>query len=139
MIKTRFYRLAIWVILMALLGGCASTSVSGLQATEIIYRDWEGVMPQSVLDDFTKETGIKVNFQPYPSPEEAVADIKSGKICDLIVLENQLIPPLVANGTLAEPNYKNIPNFNNIAANFRDLTYDPGNRHSVPYSWGQPA
>jgi spermidine/putrescine transport system substrate-binding protein len=29
-----------------------------------------------------------------------------------------------------------VPNFNNISANFRDLVYDPGNKYSIPYSWG---
>jgi len=37
---------------------------------------------------------------------------------------------------LTEINYQNVPNFKNISANFRDLVNDPGNRHSIPYSWG---
>jgi spermidine/putrescine transport system substrate-binding protein len=37
---------------------------------------------------------------------------------------------------LAEIDYRNVPNFKNISANFRDLTYDPGNRHTIPYTWG---
>lgn len=134
-------RFAFLLLCAGLLTGCAAPAPAPPAApattpTEIIYRDWEGVMPQSVLDDFTAETGIKVKFLPYLSQEDAVAEIKAGKTCDVIILENQLIPLLVADGTLAELNYENIPNFNNISANFRDLTYDPRNRHSVPYSWG---
>jgi len=33
-------------------------------------------------------------------------------------------------------NFSHLPNFKYVSANFRDLTYDPGNRHSVPNSWG---
>jgi spermidine/putrescine-binding protein len=29
----------------------------------------------------------------------------------------------------------NVPNFNNIPANFRDLGYDRGNKYSIPYLW----
>lgn len=137
MVKTKLYWLVGVLALAILLAGCApAASAAQPEVTEITYADWEGVMPQSILDDFAKETGINVTYLPYQSPEEAVADVKSGKIYDVLVLENQLVPLLIEDGTLAELNYKNIPNFNNISANFRDLVYDPGNRHSVPYSWG---
>lgn len=135
MIKKITIRLAFMFVLLGLLMGCVPTPQPA-KTVEIIYRDWEGVMPQSILDDFTKETGIKVTYLPYQSPEEAVADMKSGQIYDMVVLESELIPPLVDDGMLSEINYKNIPNFKNISANFRDLVYDPGNSHSVPYSWG---
>ncbi len=29
-----------------------------------------------------------------------------------------------------------MPNTKNLSVNFRDLIYDPGNRHSIPYNWG---
>jgi spermidine/putrescine transport system substrate-binding protein len=137
MLKAILYKFMFVLIIAGLLTGCApAVSASQAEVAEITYRDWEGVMPQSILDDFTKETGIKVNYLPYQSQEDAIAEMKSGKVYDVVILENQLIPPLVKDGTLAEINYKNVPNFNNISANFRDLIYDPGNRHSVPYSWG---
>lgn len=135
MFKTMLSRVTSLLVLFGLLMGCAPANQQ-TKAVEIIYRDWEGVMPQSVLDDFTKETGIQVTYLPYQSQEEAIAEMKAGKVYDLVVLESEFVPPLVADGTLAEINYQNIPNFKNISANFRDLVYDPGNRHSVPYSWG---
>ncbi len=52
------------------------------------------------------------------------------------MVENQFIPALVRADLLAEINYRNVPNFKNIAPNFRDLAYDPNNKHTVPYSWG---
>jgi spermidine/putrescine transport system substrate-binding protein len=135
MFKKNIFHLVLIFILFGFLMSCANATQSPV-SVEIIYRDWEGVMPQSVLDDFTKETGVHVVYLPYQSQEEAVAEMKSGKIYDVVVLESQLIPPLVADGTLSEIDYKNVSNFKNISANFRDLVYDPGNRHSVPYSWG---
>jgi spermidine/putrescine transport system substrate-binding protein len=29
-----------------------------------------------------------------------------------------------------------VPNFKNILPNFRDLAYDPNNKHAVPFNWG---
>jgi spermidine/putrescine transport system substrate-binding protein len=51
-------------------------------------------------------------------------------------MENDFIPQLVADGLLAEIDLRHIPNFKNIYQQFRDMAYDPGNKHSIPYNWG---
>jgi spermidine/putrescine-binding protein len=53
-----------------------------------------------------------------------------------VVLESEFLPRLIQANLLARINYQNIPNFKNISPNFRDLTYDPENRHSIPFHWG---
>jgi spermidine/putrescine transport system substrate-binding protein len=93
-------------------------------------------MPQSVLDAFTRELGVKVSHVGYQSPEEAADNIRAGGAYDIVVLENQLIPALAKDGLLAAIDYANVPNFRNISAGFRDLAIDPGNRHSVPCAYG---
>ena len=37
---------------------------------------------------------------------------------------------------LAELNYDNIPNFEKIDDRFKNLSYDPENKYTVPYTWG---
>jgi spermidine/putrescine transport system substrate-binding protein len=104
---------------------------------ELILYNWPLYMPQVVLDDFDAEYGVKIVYLTYDSGEEAADTIKAGKIVyDVAIIDNDLIPPLTADGLLAEIDFQNVPNFKNISANFRDLAYDPGNRHSVPYGWG---
>ncbi|MBN1564859.1 MAG: spermidine/putrescine ABC transporter substrate-binding protein [Anaerolineae bacterium] len=103
---------------------------------EVSLRNWEGDISQAILDGFKEETGITVNYVPYDSQEQALADMQAGEVYDVVVLENQLIPGAVAEGLLAELDYNNIPNFKNISPNFRDLAYDPQNAHAIPYSWG---
>lgn len=120
--------------IMVFLFGCAAATPRPPE--ELIYRDWEGAIPQAVLDAFKEETGITVNYQPYENQEEVIAEIEAGKIYDVVVLENQLIQSMVKQKLLASFDYKNLPNFKNISANFRDMAYDPRNEHSVPYSWG---
>lgn len=39
---------------------------------------WSEYIPQSVIDDFTKETGIEVNYEMYASNEEMLAKLTSG-------------------------------------------------------------
>ena len=54
----------------------------------------------------------------------------------MVALEHNAIQPLVAEGLLADIDYRNVPNFKNISSDFRDLGFDPGNEHSIPYDYG---
>jgi spermidine/putrescine transport system substrate-binding protein len=105
-------------------------------ARELALYNWPDDIPRSVLEAFTREFGVKVVYQTFQSQEEAVAALLDGKVYDVAVLENPFIPPLVAANRLKELNFRHIPNFRNISANFRDLAADPGNRYTVPYHYG---
>jgi spermidine/putrescine transport system substrate-binding protein len=98
--------------------------------------NWVDDIPQSVLDAFTQEFGVKINAVTFESQEEAVENIGNGKVYDVAIIENPFVPALVAANRLAEIDFRQIPNFKNISANFRDLTTDPGNRYTVPYHYG---
>jgi spermidine/putrescine transport system substrate-binding protein len=105
-------------------------------AEELIFYDWVGDLIETVFDDFEKEYGIKVTYVIYETQEEAIERIRAGEQFDLVVLENEYIPSLVDDDLLAKIDFRNVPNFSHISANFRDLAYDPGNKHVIPYSWG---
>ena len=129
-------------ILIALVGcevkpTLPSTPTPPPLAEELVFYDWEEDMPQFVLDAFTEEYGVKVTYLTYESQlEEAMENMRAGEVYDVVVIDNYYVPTLVADGLLAEIDYRNVPNFDNISANFRDLAYDPGNKHSVPFNWG---
>ena len=105
-------------------------------ADELILYNWAEYMPQSVLEAFTEAYGVRVVYEAYESQEDAADNIQAGRIYDVAVLPPEQIPSLIAAGALAEINFRNIPNFKNVSANFRDLAFDPGNRHSIPFHWG---
>jgi spermidine/putrescine transport system substrate-binding protein len=113
-----------------------ATSTPPPLTEELVFFDWAGDLIETVFDDFTAKYGVKVTYLTYESPEAAVENIRAGAVYDVVVLENQYIPALVAEGLLAQIDYRNVPNFKNVSANFRDMAYDPGNEHSIPYSWG---
>ncbi len=46
-----------------LLALALTAGVSGLGAAELNLFGWSEYIPQDVLDGFSKETGIKVNFE----------------------------------------------------------------------------
>jgi spermidine/putrescine transport system substrate-binding protein len=98
--------------------------------------DWVGYEVQPLMDAFAAEFGIRVGYQGIGAQELFVDDIRGKGSCDVYNIGNELIPALIRDGLLATLDYRHIPNFKNIAANFRDLTFDPQNRHSVPFRWG---
>ncbi|MBK8419897.1 spermidine/putrescine ABC transporter substrate-binding protein [Candidatus Villigracilis saccharophilus] len=105
-------------------------------AQEIIFYSWAEDVRQSVPDMFTEEYGVKVKYIGYESQEEAIANIKAGQIYDVVLIESRFIPQLIKENLLAELDQRNLSNSKNLSANFRDLAYDPGNRYSIPNSWG---
>ncbi len=132
--------LLVFLIPSLLMAGCASNTPSSPTpvpvAKELVFYDWEDDMPQSVLDAFTQEYGVKVIYRVYESQEEAIEQMKAGQSYDVVVMESRFVPTLVEAGLLAELDQKNLPNLRNLSANFRELAYDPGNHYSVPYNWG---
>ncbi len=139
LILRRFLAASLTVFLFACTAAPTSSSSSTTEAPakEIVLYNWPDYMPQSVLDKFEKEYGTKVIAHTYNSQEEAVEKISNGEIqYDIAVIEYDILPLLVSRSLLAEVNHRNIPNFENVSASFRDLSVDPGNRYSVPYNWG---
>jgi spermidine/putrescine transport system substrate-binding protein len=88
------------------------------------------------VDAFAREYGVKVNYLSYESQEDAITNLRAGQVYDVLVMESRDVPTLVREGLLAEINHGNVGNLKNIAANFRELAYDPGNRYCIPYNWG---
>ncbi|WP_319588602.1 extracellular solute-binding protein [uncultured Desulfobulbus sp.] len=101
---------------------------------------WSEYIPEEVLAEFTKETGIKVNISTYDSNEAMYAKVKLvGKGYDLIVPSSDHVGLMRREGLLAQIDTKKIGNFQLIAPQFTNQSFDPGNSYSVPYMWGSTA
>ncbi len=105
-------------------------------SSELVFYGYPEDTPRAIFDAFTREYGVTIRYVSYDAPEESEAYIQAGQVYDVALIENQLISPLAGAGLLAEIDFANIPNFKNISANFRDLAIDPGNRYSIPCSYG---
>jgi spermidine/putrescine transport system substrate-binding protein len=109
-------------------------------ARQLTLYSWAEYMPQSVLDAFSAETGATVIYRTYESQDEAAAAIQSGAVSfDVAVIAYDQVPALIEAGVLARLDKANLPNFQNIGADFRNLFYDPANDYTVPYLWGTTA
>ncbi len=91
----------------------------------------------NVNEEFTKLTGIKVNYTNYSTNEELYAKLKGGGASyDIIIPSDYMISKMIREGMVQELDFENIPNFGYIMDNFRNMAYDPENAYSVPYTWG---
>lgn len=135
----RSWTIGFGLLVCALLTACTGTTplpLASQPAQTLILYDWAGYMPQSVLDAFTDETGIQVKYLVYGDQAEALENMRAGNQYDVVVLDNTYVPIAIAEGLLAELDYANIPNFRNVSPSFRDLAYDPENKHSITIQWG---
>lgn len=102
---------------------------------EYISNGVDGTM--DVNAEFTRRTGIEVNYTTYETNEALYAKLAGGGAnYDVIIPSDYMIAKMIKEGMLAELDFQNIPNFEKIDAQFRNQDYDPENRYSVPFTWG---
>jgi len=96
--------------------------------------NWEDYFGETTLEDFEEEFGVKVNFEMYEDEEEMLSSVQSDPAkYDIVVASDEMVTEMVEMRLLAPINMANLPNFKNIGDEFKNPSYDPGNKHSVPY------
>lgn len=102
---------------------------------EYIANGTDGSM--DVNTEFTRRTGIRVNYTTFDSNESLYSKLAGGGAdYDVIVPSDYMISKLIGKNMLAELDFGNLPNFENVDEQFRSPEYDPENKYSVPYTWG---
>ncbi len=90
-----------------------------------------------INDEFTKLTGIKVNYSTYATNEELYAKLKAGAAnYDVIIPSDYMISRMIDEGMLEKLNKENIPNYKYIMDKFTTPEYDADANYTVPYTWG---
>src|SRR5437899_8663143 len=99
---------------------------------------WSGVIPDFIIQQFEKETGIKVNFSTYDSNEVMYAKLKAAGDAGYDVVEpsSYYIDRLRRQGMLEKLNKTKLTHFKNEDPQFLNQSYDPHNQFSVPFIWG---
>lgn len=88
-------------------------------------------------DEFTRLTGIRVNYTTYATNEELYAKLKGGGATyDVVVPSDYMISRMIKEDMLEPLDFTAIPNYKNIMDKFQVTEYDPQNMYSVPYTWG---
>ena len=104
---------------------------------EIRIYNWKDYFAPNTLDDFASETGIRVSLDEFDDEQAMLSVIESDPSrYDVIFASDLMIADMVDLRLLAELDRKDLPNLANIDPAFLDQSWDPGNKYSVPYTWG---
>lgn len=99
---------------------------------------WTGEIPTQVIQQFEKETGIKVNFSTYENNEIMYAKLRAMKqsTYDLIMPSSYFVDRMRKQNMLEKIDKSKLANLNNINPEFTNPTYDPKIQYSIPFIWG---
>ncbi len=134
----------------ALLSGCGASGNTGASGTdsaasgsadggELYVYNWGEYIDENVISQFEDETGITVVYDLFETNEEMYPVIEAGAVnYDVVCPSDYMIQKMRENDLLAELNFDNIPNIDQIDPAYMEMSqaFDPENKYSVPYCWG---
>lgn len=99
--------------------------------------NWGDYIDETVIDQFEEETGYTVIDSLFETNEQMYTDIvNGGGKYDVLFPSDYMIERMISEDLLAEINFENVPNYSYIDDEYRNLSYDPENKYSIPYTWG---
>jgi len=127
-----------------LAAGALALGMQSAQADDgktLYFYNWTEYVPPGLLEQFTKETGIKVIYSTYESNESMYAKLKTWKdgAYDLVVPSTYFVAKMRNEGMLQKVDRTQLSNFKNLDPNLLNKPFDPNNDYSIPYIWGATA
>lgn len=119
----------------AILSGCGAKD-SPDTLTVLNYGKY---LEPEVLEQFEEETGIKVEYEEYVTPENMYTKYRAGAIdYDLICTSDYMVEKLIQEGQVQELDFGNIPLSKNLDPVYFEFSksFDPENKYSLPYFFG---
>uniref|UniRef100_UPI003BAC8513 polyamine ABC transporter substrate-binding protein n=1 Tax=Stappia sp. TaxID=1870903 RepID=UPI003BAC8513 len=115
--------------------------ISGASAQEKTVRvyNWSDYIDESILEDFTKETGIKVVYDVFDSNEMLETKLLAGGTgYDVVVPTGTFLGRQIQAGVFQKLDKSKLPNIDNLWPQImqRIEKFDPGNEHAINYMWG---
>lgn len=101
--------------------------------------NWSDYIDPAVLENFQKETGIKLNYDVYDSNEVLEAKLMAGGSgYDVVVPTAAFLERQAKAGIYAPIDMSLLSNAGNLDEDMRAKVarHDPGNQYNVPYTWG---
>lgn len=121
----------------AFLTGCGGGDAEGKGEVHV-YCFGDYIDP-ALVDEFEEETGIKVVMDTFDTNEEMYPVIEKESVSyDVVCASDYMIEKMINKELLAEINYDNVPNLENLSQEYLKTAekFDPGNKYSVPHTWG---
>lgn len=115
------------------------TGAASAQDKVVNVFNWSDYVDPTVLEDFTKETGIKVVYDTMDSNEVLETKLLAGSTgYDVVVPSGQFLQRQIKAGIYLELDKSKIPNLQYAwdRVTTKLAVYDEGSKHAVNYMWG---
>jgi putrescine transport system substrate-binding protein len=114
--------------------------LAAAQSTRVVnVYNWSDYIEPKVLEDFTKETGIKVQYDTFDANETLETKLLAGKSgYDVVVPTGYFLERQIKAGIFQKLDKTKLKNLGNVWPEVasRLAAYDPSNQYAVNYMWG---
>jgi putrescine transport system substrate-binding protein len=127
---------------LRLIGWLAFAGIGGSASAQervVNFYNWSNYMAPGVLEDFTRETGIRVVYDTFDANETLETRLLAGKSgYDLVVPSAYFLQRQVSAKIFQKLDKSKLPNLANAWPEVTDrlAAYDPGNTYGANYMWG---
>ena len=128
----------IWIFLAITVLAIVPTAANA-QERSVNFYNWSNYMAPGVLEQFTKETGIKVTYDTFDANETLETRLLAGKSgYDVVVPTAYFLQRQITAGIFQKLDKSKLPNLVNAwpEVTKRLAVYDPGNVYAANYMWG---
>jgi putrescine transport system substrate-binding protein len=115
------------------------TTSAGAQGQVVNVYNWSDYIEPTVIEDFSKETGIKVRYDTFDSNDTLETKLLAGKSgYDVVVPTGFFLERQIKAGVFQKLDKSKLPNLVNMWPEIaqRLAVHDPGNLYAVNYMWG---
>jgi len=135
-VKASLHRLAAAAIIIA---AVLLPAVVRAEGRTVNFYNWSNYIAPGVLEDFTRETGIKVVYDTFDANETLETRLLAGKSgYDVVVPTAYFLQRQIKANVFQKLDKSKLPNLANAWPFVTEhlATYDPGNLYAVNYMWG---
>jgi len=119
--------------------GAVFITIAAAQDRVVNVYNWSDYIDPKALEQFTKETGIKVVYDTFDANETLETKLLAGKSgYDVVVPTAYFLQRQIQAGVFQKLDKSKLPNLVNVWPDIakRLAAYDPGNAYAVNYMWG---
>jgi putrescine transport system substrate-binding protein len=127
---------------LVIAAACAAIAPAAAQSNRervVNVYNWSDYIAPTVVEDFNKESGIKVRYDTFDSNDTLETKLLAGKSgYDVVVPTGYFLERQIKAGVVQKLDKARLPNLANLWPEIsqRLAKYDPGNEYAVNYMWG---
>ncbi|MEO6609351.1 MAG: polyamine ABC transporter substrate-binding protein [Aestuariivirga sp.] len=101
--------------------------------------NWADYIGETTIEDFQKETGIKVTYDTYSSTDEMQAKMLAGSTgYDVVTMAGLSLQRFIKAKIYTKIDKSKLPSIGNLDPTVLKIAegFDPGQNYGIPYMWG---